>query len=55
MTRIIHHNGRCLALYVTFNGYDWLAYDEATYDGPGCPLGLGKDIESAVNDWKQMA
>ncbi len=54
MTRIIIHKGRCVVLCVSFNGYDWMACDDATYDGPGCPLGLGKDMESAINDWRDQ-
>jgi hypothetical protein len=30
--------------------FDWAAYDEQTYDGPGCPIGYGRTAEEAEAD-----
>lgn len=31
--------------------YDWLCYDEDTYDGPGCPVGVGATEAEAIEDF----
>lgn len=31
-------------------GYDWYAVDDETYDGPGCPVGMGPTQEAAIAD-----
>lgn len=30
--------------------FDWMAYDDNTYDGPGSPLGQGPTKEAAIQD-----
>ena len=30
--------------------FDWLAYDDDTYDGPGSKLGMGPTEEDAIRD-----
>jgi hypothetical protein len=30
--------------------FDWLAYDDDSYDGPGSPLGHGPTREEAIAD-----
>jgi hypothetical protein len=30
--------------------FDWLAVDDDTYDGPGCPIGSGATETEAVAD-----
>jgi len=32
------------------NKFDWSAIDEATYDGPGCPMGTGATEQEAIAD-----
>jgi len=35
---------------IAFRQFDWLAVDDDTYDGPGCPCGWGMTKEQAVLD-----
>lgn len=30
--------------------FQWVAYDDDTYDGPGCPLGTGDTEAEAIED-----
>jgi hypothetical protein len=30
--------------------FDWVAIDDDTYDGEGCPIGYGRTKEAAVAD-----
>lgn len=30
--------------------WDWAAYDDDTYDGPGCPVGTGATEAEAIAD-----
>jgi len=30
--------------------FDWLAVDDDTYDGEGCPIGTGATEQEAIND-----
>jgi hypothetical protein len=30
--------------------FDWSAYDDDTYDGPGCALGYGPTEQAAIDD-----
>ena len=30
--------------------FDWLAVDDDTYDGPGCPIGRGRTEAEAIAD-----
>ena len=30
--------------------FDWSAVDDATYDGPGCPIGYGATEQEAIAD-----
>lgn len=30
--------------------FDWQAYDDDTYDGPGCPIGHGATEQEAIDD-----
>lgn len=55
MISIIEHRGQPMALEVEHNGYEYIATDPATYDGLGCPVGFGKSIDEAINDWREMA
>jgi hypothetical protein len=32
----------------------WCAYDDSTYDGPGCPLGKGATEDEAIADLEQQ-
>jgi hypothetical protein len=48
---ITHMNNLAFALEVTFNGYEFMAVDPATYEG-GCPVGIGATAEAAIADWK---
>lgn len=32
--------------------FDWIAVDDDTYDGPGCPIGYGETEAEAVADLK---
>jgi len=34
--------------------FDWCAYDEDTYDGPGSLLGHGPTEEAAIADFKEQ-
>lgn len=34
--------------------FDWEAWDDATFDGPGCPTGRGATEEEAIDDLKQQ-
>lgn len=34
--------------------FDWHAVDDATYDGPGCPIGWGPTKRAAVRDLVQQ-
>ena len=49
MTRSINIDGRVVILEVTHNGFEWTAIDDSTYE-PGCPIGLGKTEQAAIND-----
>lgn len=33
-----------------FRSCDWLAVDDDTYDGPGCPVGTGATEQEAISD-----
>jgi hypothetical protein len=43
-------NGRYVMLEVCHNGFEWTVVDDSTYE-PGCPVGLGKTAQDAINDW----
>jgi hypothetical protein len=43
-------NGRYVMLDVRHNGFEWTVVDDSTYE-PGCPVGLGKSVQDAINDW----
>jgi len=30
--------------------FDWSAYNQDTYDGPGCPIGYGPSKSTAIAD-----
>ena len=34
--------------------FEWMAVDDETYDGEGCPIGYGKTEQQAIDDlmWK---
>lgn len=32
------------------NAFNWEAVDDDTYDGPGCPIGLGSTEAEAIAD-----
>jgi hypothetical protein len=34
--------------------YDWSAWDDSTYDGPGCPVGYGPTEETAIADLREQ-
>lgn len=53
MTHTIEINGRIVLLEVKHNGFEWMAIDDSTYE-PGCPVGLGKTAQDAVNDWVEQ-
>lgn len=55
MIRIIELNGRWHIITLRNNSIDWMAWDDATYDGPGCALGIGKTMDEAINDWKERS
>lgn len=35
---------------IPIRSFDWSAYHDETYDGPGCPIGHGPTPEEAVTD-----
>lgn len=35
--------------------FDWQAYDDDTFDGPGSPVGIGPTEQAAIDDlWEQL-
>lgn len=32
----------------------WMAWDDNTYDGPGCPIGTGATEEEAIDDLREQ-
>jgi len=35
---------------IPIRNFDWAAYDDDTYDGPGCRVGYGPTEEAAIAD-----
>jgi hypothetical protein len=35
---------------IPFRGCDWVAVDDDTYDGEGCPIGRGATEAEAISD-----
>lgn len=35
---------------IPLRAFDWCAYDDNTYDGPGSPIGWGPTEEAAIAD-----
>jgi hypothetical protein len=35
---------------IPLRNFDWSAIDDATYDGPGCPIGHGATEAEAIRD-----
>lgn len=39
---------------IPLRGFDWIAVDADTYDGPGCPVGTGLTEAEAIADLKEQ-
>ena len=39
---------------IPIRSVDWIAYDEDTYDGPGCLVGYGETEEKAIQDLRDQ-
>ena len=39
---------------IPIRSFDWCAYDDDTYDGPGSPLGSGATEQEAIDDLLQQ-
>jgi len=37
-----------------FQVYGWVAVDDDTYDGPGCPIGIGFTEREAIQDLQEQ-
>jgi hypothetical protein len=56
--RGLTHNMNIITKYeyppIPLRDWDWSAIDDDTYDGPGCPIGLGSTKEAAIADLLQQ-
>lgn len=39
---------------IPVRSWDWSAYDDDTYDGPGCPVGYGATEAEAIRDLREQ-
>lgn len=39
---------------IPIRSFDWQAWDDDTYDGPGCPLGHGATEAEAIADLREQ-